>query len=386
MFDSALSLLQLPPPGSTVVVAMSGGVDSSLVAVLLAEHGCRVIGATMRVYDGSIQFPEGTGSGCYGPGEEEDEETCRRLCLQLGVDYRVVDLSGVYAREILGNFKSEYRSGRTPNPCLRCNPLLKFGLLPQALRDGGLAFDYYATGHYVRLFAPEARGALPYLAPATDPKKDQSYFLYRVRSEVLASVRFPLGSMSKTEVRRLALDRGLESAEKKDSQDFIAADDYGLVFADDPPASGDIVDSVGKKLGTHHGIVRYTIGQRRGIGLSAGSDPLYVVGLNAQANSVVVGPESALLAAVLEADDPVWAPGFGTTPFRAFVKIRLASKPAPALVTPQADGSVNVDFDEPQRAIAPGQSVVFYVDAPEVGLVIAGGAVIKSRERNARTR
>ena len=338
----------------------------------------------MRVYDGSIQFPEGTGSGCYGPGEEEDEDSCRRLCSRLGADYRVIDLSGVYAREILGYFKTEYRSGRTPNPCLRCNPLLKFGLLPQALRDGGLAFDYYATGHYVRLFASEVKGSLPYLAPASDPKKDQSYFLYRVGSDVLASVRFPLGSMSKTEVRRLALERGLESAEKKDSQDFIAADDYGPVFADDPPTSGDIVDVAGKKLGTHHGIVRYTIGQRRGIGLSAGSDPLYVVGLNAPANSVVVGPESALFATRLEADDPVWAPGFGTAPFRAFVKIRLASKPAPALVTPSADGSVGVAFDQPQRAIAPGQSAVFYVEAPEAGLVIAGGAVIRSGERNAQ--
>jgi len=365
---------------------MSGGVDSSLVAVLLAEHGCRVIGATMRVYDGSIRFPEGTGSGCYGPGEEEDEEACRRLCSQLGADYRIVDLSGVYAREILGNFKSEYRLGRTPNPCLRCNPLLKFGLLPQTLRDGGLAFDYYATGHYVRLFASEAEGALPYLAPAADPKKDQSYFLYRVRPEVLASVRFPLGSMSKTEVRRLALERGLESAEKKDSQDFIAADDYGPVFADDPPSSGDIVDVAGKKLGTHHGIVRYTIGQRRGIGLSVGTDPLYVVGLNAPTNRVVVGPESALFSTVLAADDPVWAPGYGTEPFRALVKIRLASRPAAALVTPNAEGSVGVDFDQPQRAIAPGQSAVFYVEVPGAGLVIAGGAVIKAGERNARSR
>jgi len=365
---------------------MSGGVDSSLVAVLLTEHGCRVIGATMRVYDGSIQFPEGTGSGCYGPGEEEDEESCRRLCSRLGADYRVIDLSDVYAREILGYFKAEYRSGRTPNPCLRCNPLLKFGLLPQALRDEGIAFDYYATGHYVRLFAPETEGTLPYLAPASDPKKDQSYFLYRVHSDVLATVRFPLGSMSKVEVRRLALERGLESAEKKDSQDFIAADDYGPVFADIPPPSGDIVDTTGRKLGSHHGIVRYTIGQRRGIGLSAGSDPLYVLGLDAPANRVIVGPESALFATILKAEDPVWAPGFGLAPFRAFVKIRLASKPAAALVTPIPDGSVEVIFDQPQRAIAPGQSAVFYVEAPEVGLVIAGGAVIMSGERNARTR
>lgn len=390
MFDQTLKSLSLPPPGSAVAVALSGGVDSSLVAVLLAERGCRVVGVTMSVYDGSISFPEGSGNGCYGPGEEEDEAACRRLCDRLGAEYRVIDLSSVYAKEVLGYFKSEYRVGRTPNPCLRCNPILKFGLLPAALREAGIEFDYYATGHYARLFAPDGdpdRGV--YLGPAADYSKDQSYFLHRVGSAALRNVRFPLGGYTKRRVRELAAERGLETASKSDSQDFIAAEDYGPLFADAPSPQGDIVDADGRRIGTHRGIVRYTVGQRRGIGVSAGPEPAYVLAVDAVANKVVVGPESGLFRSALEASDAVWAPGFGAEPFRALVKIRLASKPAPALVVPLADGRVRVEFDAPQRAIAPGQSVAYYVRGAESpvrsadeapgpldGHFVAGGAVI----------
>lgn len=393
MIDETLLPVPLPPPGSTVAVALSGGVDSSLVAVLMAERGCRVVGVTMSVYDGSFPFPEGTGNGCYGPGEEEDEEACRRLCGRIGAEYRVIDLSSVYAKEVLGYFKSEYRAGRTPNPCLRCNPLLKFGLLPSALRDSGIDFDYYATGHYARLFAPSGdpeRGV--YLGPAVDYSKDQSYFLHRVASASLKSARFPLGEFTKKRVRQLARERGLEAAEKPDSQDFIAAEDYGPLFSDAPVPEGDIVDGQGRPLGRHRGIVRYTVGQRRGLGVSAGPEPLYVLSVDAAANKVVVGPESGLFASALEAADAVWAHGFGAEAFRALVKIRLASKPAPALVVPLAGGRVKVEFDAPQRAVAPGQSVAYYVpgaehpsrgegeaSGPLDGCVVAGGAVIERR-------
>lgn len=361
---------------------MSGGVDSSLVARLLAERGCRVVGATMRVYDASIPFPPGTGNGCYGPGEEEDEDACRRLCKDIGADYRVVDLSEAYSREVVGYFKAEYRSGRTPNPCLRCNPLVKFGLLPAALRELGIDFDCFATGHYARILAPGGdprNGA--FLAPAADPAKDQSYFLQRLGQDALRVARFPLGEMTKVRVREMARERGLEVADKKDSQDFVASEDYGPLFSDAPVAEGDIVHVSGRVVGRHRGIVRYTVGQRRGLGVSVGPEPLYVVSLDAPGNRVVVGPDSALFAPALEASDAVWAPGFGDRSFRAHAKIRLASPAAPALVTPRPDGSVLVEFDRAQRAVAPGQSVAFYVDAgtPE------GAGGVAGRDEGART-
>ena len=383
----------MPPPGSTVAVALSGGVDSSLVAALLAERGCRVVGVTMRVYDGSVPFPEGSGHGCYGPGEDEDEASCTRLCKSLGAEYRVIDLSAAYSREVLGYFKSEYRAGRTPNPCLRCNPILKFGMLPAALRDSGISFDYYATGHYARLFAPGGdAGNGVYLGPAVDFTKDQSYFLHRVPAEALRLARFPLGALTKKKVRELARERGLEVAEKPDSQDFIAAEDYGPIFSDAPVPEGDIVDQSGRAVGKHRGIVRYTVGQRRGLGVSSGPDPLYVLSVDAASNRVVVGPETGLFSSALEASDAVWAQGFGSEPFRALAKIRLASKPSPALVTPLPGGRVRVDFDLPQRAVAPGQSVAYYVPGAELpvrevgapagpadGCVVAGGAVIDGK-------
>jgi len=392
-FDS-LQELPLPPAGSVVAVAMSGGVDSSLVAHLMAERGCRVVGVTMKVYDGSIQFPEGAGNGCYGPDEAEDEAACRRLCDALGAEYVVIDLSKPYGKEVLDYFRTEYKLGRTPNPCLRCNPLIKFGLLPHALRQAGHDFDYYVTGHYARLLAPEGNPDLGvYLAPGIDPYKDQSYFLQRVGQDILVKTRFPLGNLRKEEVRRLARERGLEVAEKKDSQDFVAKEDYETLFEKDALKRGAIIDTQGRVLGEHQGIVRYTIGQRRGVGVSTGTEPLYVVALDAQNNQVVVGHERELFSRGLEASQSVWAPGFGQDNFRALAKIRLASKPAWALVEPNQDGTVRVIFDEPQRAIAPGQSVAFYIplsagsNTEEPGLpsrvpvntILAGGAVIERK-------
>lgn len=396
----SLQEVALPPPGAVVAVAMSGGVDSSLVAYLMAERGCQVIGVTMKVYDGSISFPEGAGNGCYGPDEAEDEAACRRLCRDLGADYVVIDLSKPYGKEVLDYFRTEYSLGRTPNPCLRCNPLIKFGLLPSALRRQGYSFDYYATGHYARIMALQGNPAYGvFLAPGLDPLKDQSYFLQRVGQEILKITRFPLGSLRKDQVRQLARERGLEVADKKDSQDFVAKEDYETLFQKDALKPGHIIDTQGRVLGKHRGIVRYTIGQRRGVGVSTGTEPLYVLSLDAQNNNVIVGHEGELFSKALEASQSVWAPGFGSEPFRALAKIRLASKPSWAWVNPAGDGTVLVQFDEAQRAIAPGQSVAFYVPLSEsvesqpsalykdevrtsrvpVNTILAGGAVIERK-------
>ncbi|GAB1481687.1 hypothetical protein MASR2M78_05020 [Treponema sp.] len=194
---SSLQPLDLPEPGSTVAVALSGGVDSSLVASLLSRRGCKVVGRTMRIYDPRANPLSPSGKGCYGPFEEENEQACRRLCDSLGAEYYVFDLAEAYGTEILGNFKAEYRAGRTPNPCLRCNPLLKFGLLPGKLKESGVHFDYYATGHYVQLLLPEGdvkKGV--YLAPARDAGKDQSYFLQRLSYKALESCPLSLWGSS----------------------------------------------------------------------------------------------------------------------------------------------------------------------------------------------
>jgi tRNA-specific 2-thiouridylase len=381
--------LSLPTAGSHVAVAMSGGVDSSLTALLMADRGCKITGVSMVMYDNSLQFPEGGGKGCYGPFSVENEENCRRLCKDLGGDYHLIDLALPYKRKVMDYVRNEYLEGKTPNPCLQCNPAIKFGLLPEELRKKGIDFDYFVTGHYARLFAPEGdaeRGV--YLAPGIDLSKDQSYFLQRLSQEQLKQSRFPLGSMTKAEVRKLALEKGLASAEKKDSQDFLHKEDFDTIFASLPIIDGDIVHTSGKVLGNHKGIIRYTIGQRRGLGVSMGPEPLYVITIDPEKNQVIAGPETDLFASELKAKNAIWAPSFGTEPFRAWVKIRLASTPSPAWIYPSED-KVSVQFDHPQRAIAPGQSAAFYVSFPgtsmtddieEIGrqnTIIAGGAVIE---------
>ena len=379
---------EMPQAGDTVVVGMSGGVDSTLTAYMLKERGCKVIGVTMSLWDDSFPVLKGDDAkavkdACFGPGEADDIEECRRFCAKYDIEYHVIDVKEQYKREVIEYFKSEYRAGRTPNPCIRCNRMIKFGALLQGVENLGIKFDYFCTGHYAKIVRPE-QGLFgttnrPYMiASATDISKDQTYFVYRVPSSVLEKVRFPLALMKKSEVFELAKKAGLAAAERAESQDFISAEYFDLLFADKPSVPGDIIDLDGHVLGRHRGIEHYTIGQRRGLGVAV-SYPVYVHSIDAKNNVVVLAPSSALDSAGLIADDFVWAgdvvPPPECEPIEAMVKIRLASRPVKAKIRRNNPEGTEweVMFESPQHAVAPGQSVVLYQD----GVIIGGGIICK---------
>lgn len=353
----------------SVAVGLSGGVDSSVAAALLVEAGYQVSGLTMRIWDGPETGQTDCRQGCYGPGEEEDIAACEALCSRLGIPYKVVDLSREYEATVLEYFRAEYLRGRTPNPCVLCNHVMKFGFLLDRARLEGFRFDFFATGHYARI---QDRAGRPCLRSAADASKDQSYFLHRLGPEVLERVLFPLGEKTKAEVRYIARSLGLEVSEKPESQDFVSGGDYSAVFKGRESPPGDIVDTEGRVLGRHRGIHHYTIGQRRGLGVSVGPDPLYVLRLDADTNQVVVGPGEGLFAEGLAAEDVILSdPSLGDGPFECRVRIRQNHVPAEARVTVRGS-SGRVEFRTPQRAVAPGQSAVFY---DEYGFVLGGGVI-----------
>jgi tRNA-specific 2-thiouridylase len=361
----------------TVAVGLSGGVDSAVAAALLAEKDYRVLGLTMKIWSGDFAVPDGARQACFGPDEDEDVAACEELCSSLGIEYRVIDLHKEYEATVLEYFRSEYRSGRTPNPCIICNSELKFGFLARRARELGLEFDYFATGHYARI-ATDDRG-IPRLRTALDPAKDQSYFLYRLGPEILSKVLFPLGELTKAQVRDIARSLGLEMADKPESQDFVAGGDYSPLFADRPPESGDIVDGEGRVLGRHRGLPYYTIGQRRGLGIGAApedggeAEPLYVTALDPEKNRVIVGPNRGLFADGLRASGfKLYAPRRGPGPMRGLAKIRQNHRAVPCSFEPDDSGSCELRFDESQRALAPGQSLVIY---DEEGFVLGGGTI-----------
>jgi len=354
-----------------IAVGMSGGVDSSVAALLLKNSGHDVSGIMMKLW----REPASTaaaGSACYGPDEEKDIEAARGVCAELRIPFYLFDCSAKYEDLIVRDFREEYLAGRTPNPCVRCNPLIKFGLLPEAARRSGLAFDHFATGHYARVAFDEASGRY-LLKTAVDPRKDQSYFLYRLSQDQLSQALFPLGELLKSQVRKIAREAGLPVHDHPESQDFYSGELSDLISG--PVKEGDIVDSRGTVLGKHRGIWNYTVGQRKGLGLSS-PVPLYVIAIDAGGNRLVVGPESETYRRSCFVKDAVWI-AFDKLagPLDVLVKIRSTSKPAKARISPAGAGRAMVEFAEPLSAVTPGQSAVFYQDD-----VVAGGGTIEKPE------
>jgi len=357
----------------TIAVGLSGGVDSSLAACLLKEQGYKVIGLTMKIWKGAYKIQENLKHSCFGPSEEEDIDACQRLCANLGIPYHVIDLANEYELHVLEYFRKEYLAGRTPNPCIVCNRDLKFGFLIDKARQSGILFDMFATGHYAR---KSTINGLTYIRVARDVDKDQSYFLYGLDSARLSYIIFPLGEMTKKETRQAAHFYGLEAAEKSESQDFISGGNYAPLFENEKPMAGDIVDLKGNILGRHRGLPFYTIGQRRGIGISLGAEPLYVLGLDVEQNRVIVGNgkglfSSGLIAKPFRLHNPQ---SFGQ-PIVCRVKIRQNHKTRRSYRRVDETGSARIEFMVPQRAVAPGQSAVLY---SEEGLVLGGGIIEKA--------
>ncbi|MFC2021834.1 tRNA 2-thiouridine(34) synthase MnmA [Chloroflexota bacterium] len=355
-----------------VIVAMSGGVDSSVATALLKEQGYQVSGVTMKIWDGEAALEKGMRHGCYGPGEKEDIEDARKVAQTLGIDFYVFDLRQEYKAEVLDYFYHEYLSGRTPNPCLRCNHKVKFDALLRKTQDSGIEFDYFATGHYARVEYDKSRQRY-LLKKARDLSKDQSYFISSLSQEQLGHSLFPIGNYTKEEVRKTASDFGLEVDSKQESQDFIADGYSSLIGAAQP---GPILDKDGNVLGEHRGIPFYTIGQRKGLGISA-KEPLYVTDINREKNAIIAGSKEELYRDELTASGLNWiAMEELKRPTQFKARIRYAHKETEAMVTPLNEDKVYVKFKEPQIAIAPGQAVVFY----HGDVVIGGGTIENTKE------
>lgn len=358
-----------------VALGMSGGIDSTMSALLLMDQGYEVIGITMSIWDPSIPITESTKSGCFGPGEADDLEAARKACAQLGIKHHIIKLQQEYKGKVLDYFCATYLQGKTPNPCIFCNQRMKFGFLPQRARELGVDFDWFATGHYVRKDLDAGTGRWQ-IRKALDLTKDQSYFLAFLAQDQIATSLFPLGALHKEEIRDFARARGYEYlTTKKESQDFLETDDYSVLFADGTFSPGEIVDESGKLLGHHEGLIHYTIGQRKNLGLSGMPEPFYVTQIDAARNRLVVGPKELLYHDRLLATELNWVsiPALDA-PLKASAKIRLGHDAAPCLITPcekAGKAALELVFDEPQLSITPGQAVVLYQD----DLLLGGGII-----------
>lgn len=352
------------------LIAMSGGVDSSVAALLTLKQGLSCVGATMRLFTNEI-LEGGQESTCCSLDDVED---ARSVAFRLGMPYYVFNFGNEFRRQVMDKFVCSYEHGLTPNPCIDCNRYLKFDTLLQ--RALTLGCDYVVTGHYARIRQEKGRYLL---YKAADLSKDQTYFLYSLTQEQLAHILFPLGELTKAEVRQIAEENGFINAKKRDSQDicFVPDGDYMAFlerYTGKQYPAGDFLDQAGKVIGQHRGAVGYTLGQRKGLGLAMG-EPMYVCGKDMQKNTVTVGPNEALFSRGLRAGDWNWFPfPVLTEPLQVKAKARSRMTEQSATVYPEENGFARVEFDEPQRAITPGQAVVLY----DGDMVIGGGTITES--------
>ena len=353
-----------------VLVAMSGGVDSSVTCALLKEKGFDITGVTMKIWDGEECIDPVDGShACYGPGEKQDIEDAKKVADHLGFPLSVIDLRKEYRDIVLNYVTDEYLSGKTPNPCVLCNKTVKLSALLDKASATGLAFDHVATGHYVRSKFDKERNRY-LLLKAKDKEKDQSYFLYSLSQKQIAKCIFPLGDYTKEEVRKLAKEMDLPVKEKKESQDFFSGDISTLFEGKN--RIGNFVDKEGNILGTHRGIQYYTIGQRRGLGIAKGL-PLYVTKINKKDNSIVLGEKKELFKDELLAYKLNWVSIENIKEvMEVKARIRYRHREAEAKISPYKKDTVLVKFRRPQSAVTPGQAVVFYK-----GDIVVGGGTIK---------
>lgn len=352
-----------------VAIGLSGGVDSSVAAALLKERGYDVVGVTMTNFDPSRPGGSAEKHGCYGPNEEEEVDTAADVCKRLHIPFHVIDLRKEFGTHVIDYFRKEYLAGRTPNPCAVCNQRLKFGLLLDKVKEAGIGFQFFATGHYAQITKSDDSFLLK---RAADLSKDQTYFLYRLTAGQLSHTLFPIGRYTKEQVRQIARSLGLETAEQPESQDFISGKDHASLFGKEETQGGDIVDEDGNILGKHRGIVHYTVGQRRGLGI-ASDRPLYVVSIDARKNTIVASDKAKLFSKGLVATSLNLPPTVKLDrPYKVKAKIRLKHEPAHSTLFPYQDNKAVILFDEPQMSVTPGQSVVLYT-----GDIVFGGGTIK---------
>jgi tRNA-specific 2-thiouridylase len=359
--------------GKSVIIGMSGGVDSSVAAAVLLQQGYEVIGVTMQIWPDMDETRKKNEGGCCSLSAVDD---ARMVANKLGIPYYVMNFKDVFREKVIDYFIGEYLKGKTPNPCIACNRYVKFEALLN--RTVAMGIDFVATGHYAKIEYDEGRGRYLLKKSAT-AAKDQTYALYNLTQEQLSKTLMPIGNYTKDRVRELARELGLVVASKPDSQEicFVDDNDYGRFISENTDREipqGVFTDSEGNVLGKHKGIVHYTVGQRKGLGITFGK-PMYVIGIDAENNRIILGEEEEVFSKSLTASDLNFISIDSlSAELRVTAKIRYSAKEVPATIIPIGDGKVRVEFDIPQRAVTPGQSVVFYED----DVVVGGGVIVKA--------